>query len=375
MMPSRHLLLAALALCACQPPPGPCRPKPGQMCAVAGTGFAGLATEGAPATEAPLYLPQDMTVGPDGRLYILDWNNHRVRVLNEEGTMHTLIGTGELGDAPEGPALQTGLNHPTHVAFAPDGRLVLSAWHNSKVMAMELSGALLQTVAGTGKRAYGGDGGRATLAALDLPAATAFAPDGSMYIADQANQCIRKVGTDGLIHTAVGRCTTPGFSGDGGPATQALLQAPQGQAASPSGKIATDAAGNLYIADSGNHRVRKVSPEGTITTIAGSGERGETAPFGDGGPATEAQLSRPTDVAVGPDGSLFIADTDHSCVRRVSPLGIISTVAGRCGEPGEGGNGMATEQHLRRPFGLEVDGSGRLYVADTFNHLVRVVYP
>jgi hypothetical protein len=363
----------SLALAACGGSEDPCPERSGVICNYMGTGFAGLGGERESRLETPLYLPQDLTIGPDARAYVLDWNNHRVRVVEKDDTTITIIGTGELGDAPDGPALQAGLNHPTHVAFDPQGRLVLSAWHNSKVMWMELASEHLETIVGTGRRSFGGDGGPALAAILDLPVATAFAPDGSMFVADQANQRIRKVNPAGVISTVVGTGEA-GFGGDGGPALQARLQGPAGQAASPSGKIATDADGNLYIADSGNQRVRKVTPDGIITTVAGSGA--EEGPLGEGVPAVQARLARPTDVAIGPDGSLYIADTDHSCVRRVDPQGLIWTVAGICGTSGRSGDlGPATSALLARPFGIEVDAKGTLYIADTYNHRIRIVHP
>jgi hypothetical protein len=364
-------LLSLIAGVACGPPPAQCESSPGAICTFAGTGKAGLGAEREPATQTELYLPQDVAVGPDSHIYLIDWNNHRVRVVEEDGTTKTVIGTGMLGDAEDGLALDVSLNHPTHVVFDGLGRMVLSAWHNSKVMRMEPTTGMIETVCGTGKRGYGGDGGPAPAATLDLPVNTAFAKDGSMYISDQANQRIRKVGPDDIIQTVVGTGEA-GFGGDGGPATEALLQAPMGQAASPSGKIAVAEDGTLFIADSGNNRVRKVGADGIILTIAGTGEAGYS---GDGGKATEAMLSRPTDLALDSEGNLYIADTDNSCVRRVDVDGAITTVAGRCGDSGtEGDGGPAVAAQLSRPFGIEVDADGNLYIADTYNHRVRIVY-
>jgi streptogramin lyase len=372
-MKTRDVLpLLLLALSGCDQG-DTCPRTSGTLCTYMGTGYAGLGAEGQPRLETPLYLPQDLTLGPDGRAWVMDWNNHRVRVVRADGTVETVIGTGELGDAEDGHAHHIGLNHPTHVTFDSQGRLILSAWHNSKVMRMDLGTGELETIAGTGKRSFGGDGGPAVAAILDLPVATVFGPDGSLYIADQANQRVRRVDTTGVITTVVGTGES-GFGGDGGPALSAKLQGPAGQAASPSGKIAMDAQGNLYIADSGNQRVRKVTPDGAITTVAGSGAL--EGDIGEGVPAVRARLSRPTDVALGPDGSLYIADTDHSCIRKVDPEGLIHTMAGVCGQAGNAGdNGPATSALLSRPFGIEVGPDGTLYIADTYNHRIRVVRP
>ena len=364
------LLLLGLTGCAEE---DPCPRTPGTLCAFMGTGFAGLGSEGQSRETSPLFLPQDVTVGPDGRVWVLDWNNHRVRAVGPDGRTETVLGSGQVGDGVEGPAREVALKQPTHVAFDGQGRLVLSAWGNSKVMRLDAETGRLETIAGTGKRAFGGDGGPADGAALNFPVATAAGPDGALYIADQANQRVRKVTPEGRITTVVGTGEA-GFGGDGGPALEARLQGPAGQAASPSGKIAVDARGNLYIADSGNQRVRKVSPEGRITTVAGSGV--EEGDIGEGVPAVEARLARPTDVAVGPDGTLYIADTDHSCVRKVTPDGRIHTVAGVCGQEGStGDNGPATAALLWRPFGLDLGPDGTLYIADTYNHRVRLVRP
>lgn len=368
----------ACVLAGCGNDAAHCLNQSGFICTIAGTGKAGLGAEREPAIQTELFLPQDVAlrpgaggVGGEGGVIVLDWNNHRVREIDGEGRIHTILGTGRIGDGVDGPALQTELNHPTHVAFDRDGRLVLSAWQNFKVMRLGDDGSLT-TIAGTGKRGFAGDEGPATSAQLDLPANVAFAADGSMFIGDQGNQRVRRVDPQGVIHTVVGTGEA-GYGGDDGPALDAKIQGPSGQTASPSLKIALDAEGNLYVADSGNHRVRKVDSSGVIRTIAGTGVAGYS---GDGGPAVSAELSRPTDLAFGPDGSLFIADTDNSCIRRVDLNGIITTVAGRCGTPGyDGDDQPATRARLSRPFGIEVGADGTLYIADTYNHRIRVVVP
>ncbi|NJK33246.1 MAG: hypothetical protein HC927_13080, partial [Deltaproteobacteria bacterium] len=225
----RSLLFVSLACtlplvgCDDEPDPG-CEPGPGIICTFAGTGISGLSADHLPALETEFYLVQDMTVGPDGNLYILDWNNHRVRVLRD-GLIETIIGTGSLGDGADGPALATNLNHPTHIAFSPTGQLVLSAWHNSKVMTYDAAGESVATICGTGARSYNGDGLSGVETALDLPVAVAFAPDGRMFISDQANQRIRLVTPDGNISTFAG--STRGFADGVGEAAQFNLPAPR----------------------------------------------------------------------------------------------------------------------------------------------------
>lgn len=399
---------------------------PGVICTYMGTGLAGLGEDGVPPEDVNLYLPQDTVFGPDGQFYVLDWNNHRVRTIDEKGEVQTVIGSGYLGDAPDGPVRGASLNHPTHATFTPAGKMLLSAWHNSKLVEVDLEANTMRTICGDGSRAYRGDGGPASDAWLDLPVATAVDSQGRIYISDQANQRIRRIDEEGMINTVVGpsadylpeglervcvedpdnldqlvckvclaeeAASDPegcveqpvgrpqGFKGDGGPATEALLYLPFSQSAPPAGRIDMGPGDVLYIVDTGNHRIRTVTPEGVIQTVAGSGPEEFDASFrggysGDGGPATEAMFSRPTDIVVDDEGNFYVADTDNSCVRRVDgETGIITTVAGVCGQRGfEGDGGKATEALLNRPYGVALDADGNLYIADTHNHRIRVVY-
>jgi sugar lactone lactonase YvrE len=362
---------AALLLGGCEEELKGCSKEPGTICRYFGTGEAGLGDEDLDPRKTELYLPQDLTFTPDGVPYVLDWNNHRVRSVDEAGLAHTVIGTGYLGDAQDGDAVGTALNHPTHISIAPDGGIIIAAWHNSKVMRYDAGSGELTTLCGNGMRSYAGDGGPAKDAVLDLPVATAWGPDGSMYIADQANQRIRRVDPQSMIETYAGNGTA-GFAGDGGPATEAQINLPGGQAAPPAGRLDIDKAGNIFFADSANHRIRKIDAGGTITTYAGDGKPTWN---GDGGPATAASLSRPSDVALDADGNLFIADTDNACVRKVDTKGNITTAVGICGSPGLGKeNELATETLIDRPYGVTFDPDGNLYVADTHNHQILVVW-
>ncbi len=347
----------------------------GIMITLAGTGDAGRNAAGSGPLDTYLYFPQDMTVGPDGRTYILDWNNNRVLEIHN-GVVRPLIGNGEPGDAPAGPALQVGIDHPTHISFDPQGRLILSAWQNSRILRYDFTTGRVEPIAGRGDRGFRGDGGPALEASLNLPSSTVFDPSGRMYISDQGNLRIRMVDLNGVISTVVGT-GREGFAGDGGPATLADLYAPTGDAAQPAGRIAMDIRGNLYIADTFNNRIRMVDATGRISTVAGRGSIGATAGTysGDGGPATEAHLSRPSDVVVDAEGNLYIADTGNHCIRKVDTGGIITTLAGRCGEPGfKGDSDHPRWGKLRSPYGVALDQDENLYIADTFNHRIRVVY-
>lgn len=395
-------LLLILSACG-ETPTGPSGLY-GRIETFAGTGDAGKGPEEAPLLQALFYLPQDLTYGPDGRLYILDWNNHRVRVTttasvltqtrqrnpryrgdDAKDSVTTLIGTGELGDAPAGRAREIGLNHPTHISFDPLGRLILTAWHNSMILRYDFATDYIEPICGTGERTYSGDGGPAALATINLPSATAFDPFGRMYISDQENQRIRMIDLDGTIHTIVGT-GEPGFSGDGGPADQAQIWAPVSQAAPPTSRIATDEFGNLYLADTYNNRIRKVdAATGIITTIAGNAARniGSIADYTsppeprdseDGADALDVSLYWPCDVAIDSEGRVFIADTFNHCVRYIDLDSALYTAAGQCGKSGDTGDGGPPQSALlNRPYGIELDADDNLYIADTRNHRIRLV--
>jgi len=225
------------------------------------------------------------------------------------------------------------------------------------------TGGIITTFAGTGLGGFSGDGGPATSAQLFQPVGVAFDAAGDLYIGDGGNQRIRKVATDGTITTVAGNGTF-GFAGDGGPATEAELRNPAG--------VAVDGAGNLFIADTQNERIRRVAPDGTIDTIAGNG----TAGFGgDGGPGTAAELSFPLDVGVDAAGDVFVADTLNNRIRKVTPDGTITTVAGngQGGFSGDGGDPVDAE--IASPNGVFSDRSATLYISDTANVRIRKVLP
>lgn len=346
-----------------------CVPSPGQICTFVGTGEAGKGDEGLDRLQTELYLPQDVTIGANGEVFVLDWNNHRVLVIEPSGSVRRALGTGEVGDGPEGDARTMAINHPTHLSISPSGTFIVAVWHNSKLLEYDPATETAATLAGTGDRGFAGDGGPLGEALFDLPVATAFDGEGNMFITDQVNQRIRMVDRQGVVRTVCGNGMA-GFVGDGGPAASAQVGFPDGESPPPSGRLVVDPAGNLYFADSGNHRVRRIDVAGTITTVAGNG-----APTygGDGGPATLASLSRPSDVDVDDSGNLYIADTDNACIRRVDPDGVITTVAGICGARGyDGDGGMATAALLDQPYGIAVT-KDLLYVADTLNHRIRIL--
>jgi sugar lactone lactonase YvrE len=364
------LLVWPLLAAQCQNMPMPPDPAAKPVISnVAGTGLAGENGDGLPAAETHLYLPQDMTMGPDGLLYIIDWNNHRIRRINNDGTVETSVGTGELGPADDGVALEQQFNHPTNVTFDRDGRMIIAAWHNSKVKRYDFDTGLVENLAGTGGRSFGGDDGPGNEAILDLPSSVVVDSVGNIIISDQANFRLRLLEPNGTIHTIAGTGEA-GYNGDGGSAEEAQLNAPVGQAAPPASRIDIDARNQIYVADTGNHVIRLIDEIGRISTIVGTGEPGYG---GDGGPATEARLDTPSDVEVTADGTIYIADTMNHVVRVVTPDGIINTIAGT-GERGYSGDGgPADEAALDRPYGVESTANGDLYIADTHNHRIRRV--
>jgi len=336
-----------------------------------GTGFSGNNGDGRALLETQLYLPVDVEVGEDGAVYVVDWNNHRIRQV-KDGVSKTIAGTGQLTgeDTAEGVATEVKLNHPTHVSFDREGRLLISVWHNSAIKRLDLATGLVENIAGTGGRTFGGDGGPAKEAKMNLCSSAVVDSQGNIYISDQANQRIRMIDAYSLNMYTVCGTGEPGYSGDDGPAELAQINSPFGQSSTPSGRLGIDKQDRVYIADTNNHVIRMIDTDRTIKTIVGTGIAGYG---GDGGPATEAQLHNPADIDVAPDGTLYIADVMNQVIRKVTPDGIISTFAGT-GERGFSGDGAAADGcQLDRPYGVDVAPNGDVYIADTHNNRIRVV--
>jgi hypothetical protein len=314
-----------------------------------------------------LNTPQDVALMPGGGFVIADAVGERVVSISARGSVSVLAGTGRKGyrgDGGPGPAAR--LNDPTSVAVAPDGRVAIGDAGNLRVRVVTTDGTIT-TVAGT-SRGFAGDGGPATQALLDLASSVEYDAAGNLYISEQGARRIRKVdAVTGIITTYAGT-GVPGFSGDGGPASQAQFNCARGSDAVPSLKLTIDGQ-QLYVADTLNNRIRVIDlGSGIINTFAGTGEDGYA---GDGGPALAAKLSQPTDVSVGPDHSVYVADAHNNVIRRIYPDGTITTVAGN-GTPGfSGDGGPPTQAQLSDPSGVFVDRTGMLYIADTLNHRIR----
>ncbi len=296
--------------------------------------------------------PQGVAVGPDGSVYVADSNHHRVLRVTPGGISTTVAGNGNSGFSGDGgPAVNATLGGPFGVAVGPDSSVYIADSTNHRIRRVDSNG-IITTVVGTGSEGFAGDGGPATTAQLNLPSAVTVASDGSLYIADTYNNRIRRASLDGIITTIAGNGAS-GFAGDGGPASQAVLNQPFGLALGPDG--------SLYIADLGNYRVRRIQRDGTITTVAGDGNPGDT---GDGGPASSAALSGPKGVALDRQGNLYIADTGGR-IRLVDATGVIQTFAGSgnfCGQFGPEG-GAAVGLSIPALNNIAVGPDGSVYIA------------
>jgi hypothetical protein len=281
--------------------------RDGTITTVAGTGQNGYSGDGGPATQAEIG-ESDLAVSPTGDLYMLDFWRPVLRRVDREGIVTTIVGTGNPGFLDDGPrTISPDLcARPTGPAFDSQGRIHVACSAANRIVRVERDG-VFTVVAGSGVAGYSGDGGPATQAALNSPVGLAFDRDDNLYIADLYNNRVRKVDRNGIITTFAGT-GRPGLSGDGWRAAGVDLWAPVA--------VTVDDPGNVYIVENGTHRVRKVDKSGIITTVAGTGAPGF---LGDGGPATEARLDQPSDVAVDLAGNIYIADRVNQRVRKVTP--------------------------------------------------------
>ncbi len=284
-----------------------------------------------------------------------------IRKVDFSGVITTIAG-GSAGDPSDGgPAIDASLNYPTGVAADVHGNLFIADLGNARVRKVSVNGIII-TVAGNGSAGYSGDGGGATNASLKNPYGVALDVLGNLFIADFGNARVRKVNVNGIINTVAGNGSV-GYSGDGGAATNASLDSPT--------SVAVDTFGNLFIADLGNARIRKVTTNGIINTVAGGGSVGYS---GDGGLATNASLDSPTGVAVDSAGNIFIADTGNNVIREVDTQGVITTVAGNSAVGAMGDGGAAIDASLDAPTGVAVDTFGNLVIADFSNNRIRGVH-
>ncbi|MGO9646937.1 MAG: SMP-30/gluconolactonase/LRE family protein [Terriglobales bacterium] len=380
----------------------------GNISTIAGTGICGYSGDGGLATHAQMFWPEGVAVDGEGNVFFADFANDRIRVITPAGKITTVAGSGSYGFCGDGgPATQACLAQPTAVAVVNSRNgeiLVIADTYNQRIRQVVLKTGIITTMAGNGNQGYGGDGGPATQASLNQPGGVAVqVASRSLWISDSWNSSIRRVDlTTGIITTFLGdgQCdeiclpegisvdaagnlyvpeggntvleveypsgvsvlkaggTGIGFWGDGGPATSAGLNAPW--------DAVVDPAGDIFIADSENNRVRKVDPSGNITTFAGGA-------VGDGGNSVDSNLNFPMGLAFDEHGNLFIADTWNNRVRKVSKNGTIATIAGTGLTGYSGDGGPASQADLNEPLGVAVDPTGNIYIADYGNFALRKI--
>jgi sugar lactone lactonase YvrE len=332
---------------------------------IAGTGAAGFSGDGGPGVKAQLNNPYGLVIGPDGALYFCEIGNHRVRRLDlKTNVISTAAGNGEKGYSGDGgPALAASLNEPYEVRFDDAGNMYFAEMQNHVVRRVDARTGLISTVAGTGKPGFEGDGGPASKALLRQPHSIAFDRRGGLLICDIGNLRIRRVDLkSGTIETWAGtgeKKPTP----DGAPIAGTPLNGPRA--------ITAGRGGELYLVlREGNAVYRLDTEAGRIYHVAGTGETGYS---GDGGPAKSARFAGPKGIAWAPDNSLYLADTENHVIRRIElKSGEITTVVGT-GQRGDGPDGAARDCHLSRPHGIFVSTAGRVFVADSESHRIRIL--
>jgi sugar lactone lactonase YvrE len=326
----------------------------------AGTGSTGSSGDGGAATAATMSSPHGVAMDAAGNIYIADAGNNKVRKITPSGTISTIAGTGTAGYNGDGIAANTAqLNNPFDVAVDAAGSIYIAETAGNRVR--KITEGVIRTIAGTGVAGYSGDGGPATAAMLRGCGGMTLDAAGNVYVSDGGNHRIRKISTTGTITLVAGNGTA-GYSGDGGDALLARLYYP--------GFLCFDPSGNLIISDNGNNRIRRIDATGNINTILGTG----ATPFGgDGGPATAATVYGPSGVRYNHEGYLFVSDCEHNRIRIVSPTGTVSTFAGTGTATSTGDGGPAASATLNKPTGLVFDTCGKLYIVERNGQKLRKV--
>jgi sugar lactone lactonase YvrE len=317
----------------------------------------------AQAQTTPLLLPSAIVFDTQGNLYIAETGNQAIRKIDTTGNLTTIAGTGTQGySGDNGPATAAQLDSPQGLAIDANQNLYLADTHNQVIRKLSLTTGIITTIAGNGTQGYSGDNGPATTAQFDLPTALALDTNQNLYIADSANHRIREINsTTGIVTTIAGN-GIQGFSGDNGLATVANIDSPTG--------IAIDTAGNLYLADTHNQRIREInSATGIITTIAGTGAAGYS---GDNASATTASLALPHGLSIDPAGNLYLADTANHRIREINAAtGQITTIAGNGTQGFSGDNAPATAATLDSPLAVDLPSTNLITLADTANQRIR----
>lgn len=335
-----------------------------QITTFAGIGQAGYSGDGGPATKANLDQPFGVVRGPDGALYFCDTNNHAIRKITADGTITTVAGTGRKGYSGDGgPATKAELNEPYEIRFDRAGNLYFVERLNHTVRRVDAKTRIISTIAGTGTAGFSGDDGPATKAMLNQPHSIQFDAQNNLYICDILNHRIRRVELkSGVIRTFAGtgeKLPTP----DGAKFATAPLNGPRA--------IDFDRQGNLWLALREGNAVYKLDLKtGTLHHIAGTGRKGFT---GNGGPAKEATLSGPKGLSIGPDGNVYLADTESHSIRMIDVRRKTIEIIAGTGASGDGPDGNPLNCKMARPHGVFVDRDGRIFVGDSEAHRVRVI--
>ena len=333
----------------------------------AGNGTSGSFGNGGQATSAEINEPFGACFDKLGNFYFSDQGNNCVRMVNSSGVISNFAGSGSFGFSGDGgPAIAANMIGPTGIASDNVGNLYIADFNNNRVRMVNTNG-IINTIVGNGTQGYSGDGGPATSSELAQIYGLALDLQGNLYIADKINNRIRKVNTNGIISTFAGNgygtgLGYGGYSGDGGQATAAELYYPSG--------VATDARGNVYIADWGNNRIRKVNSNGIISTFTGNGNQGY---LGDGSAAISAEINHPYNITIDRAGNTYIDDNGNNVIRRVGTDGIITTIAGNGTAGYSGDNIPSTSAQLNYPIGSATDSLGNVYIADYSNNRIREV--
>jgi sugar lactone lactonase YvrE len=338
--------------------------KKGMMTRFAGSGSSGFGGDGGPATGALLKTPGGIAIDKKGNVFIADRGNHRIRKVDTRGNITTIAGNGTAGFSGDGgAATSASLNLPSGVAVDSKGNLYIADRSNDRIRKIDTKGNI-STVAGSGNSGYRGDAGPATQANLDKPFGVAVDKNGNLYIADRGNNRVRKVNTDGIITTLAGDSSFF-FMGDNGPAYRASVAGPTG--------MVVDDDGTVYIADRNNNRIRAVDSHGMIRTVMGTGQRDYN---GDSEMARDTNLYLPFDVALDLDGKLLVVDRSHYRVRRVDlKTGQVETIAGNGNKKFAGDGGPATGAALNFPHGLLMDKNDNLIISDKGHFRLRRISP
>jgi undecaprenyl-diphosphatase UppP len=332
---------------------------------VAGTGQPGYDGDGGPATRARINNPYGLCKGPDGALYFCDMENHAIRRIGRDQTISTVAGTGKRGYSGDGgPALKAEINEPYEVRFDRAGNMYFVEMKNHLVRRVDAKTRIISTVAGIGQPGFSGDGGPAQKATFNQPHSIQLDRNGNLFICDIGNNRVRKVDLQSGVVTTFAGSGEKGPTRDGASFASVPLNGPRA--------IDFDPQGNLWLALREGNAVYKLDLKaGTIHHIAGNGSNGFT---GNGGPAKAASLAGPKGLSVGPDGNIYIADTESHSIRRINPRqGKIDLIAGT-GLRGDGPDGDPLQCRMARPHGIFVDDDGRIFVSDSEAHRVRSIH-